>query len=173
MVHATRPEFISSIMREGLTATTLSHRVTGLWCHLQTPEAEKWSHDWGRTPLDVFSGCYIGVRTPEDSFDLKTGKKSLGGKGRALVKGTTGSPEMPVRIVSVTFRIPSAALALWREKLRTCLCSCIDAHGWRLSDGTKDNAKKHLWGLLARRMCYDRNYSSETGKWPCVKKLRT
>ena len=74
MVHATRPEFISSIMREGVTATTLSHRVTGLWCHLQTPEAEKWSHDWGRTPLDVFSGCYIGVRTPEDSFDLKASK---------------------------------------------------------------------------------------------------
>ena len=74
MVHATRPEFISRIMREGVTATTKSHGATGLWCHLQTPESEKWSHDWGRTPLDVFSGCYIGVRTPEDSFDLKASK---------------------------------------------------------------------------------------------------
>ena len=126
IIHATRPEFISRIMREGVHATTKSHHAIGLWCHLQTPESEKWSHDWGRTPLDVFSGCYIGVRTPEDGFELKTGKNSLGGKGdRVLVKGTAGSPDMPVRIVSVTFRIPSSALGAWRKKLRICVAQCI------------------------------------------------
>ena len=55
--------------------------------------------------------------------------------------------------------------------MRTCLASCIDMHGWGLTKGTKDNAKIHLWGLLARRMCYDRNYSSDTGKWPRVKMI--
>ena len=78
---------------------------------------------------------------------------------------------MPMRIVSVTFRIPSAALAAWREKLRICLAQCIDMHGRDLERGTKRNAKVQLWGLLARRLCYDRNNATPTGKWPRVKKI--
>ena len=65
--------------------------------------------------MDVFSGCFIGVRTSKDA-DLRTGKRSVGGDGkRILVKGTAEEASMPVRIVSVTFRIPSAALTAWRD----------------------------------------------------------
>ena len=114
-VHATRPEFIGPIMVVGVNATTRSHGATGLWCLRKTADSEKQSHDWGRTPLDVFSGCFIGVRTSKDA-DLRTGKRSVGGDGkRILVKGTAEEASMPVRIVSVTFRIPSTALTAWRD----------------------------------------------------------
>ena len=55
--------------------------------------------------------------------------------------------------------------------MRICLAQCIDMHGWQLAEGTKDNAKVQLWGLLAHRLCYDRNYATPTGKWGRVKRI--
>ena len=57
---------------------------------------------------------------------MRTGKRSTSGDGnRILVKGTAEEIKMPVRIVSVTFRIPSSALGAWRKKLRICVAQCI------------------------------------------------
>ena len=50
---------------------------------------------------------------------MRTGKRSTSGDGnRILVKGTAKEIKMPVRIVSVTFRIPSGALAACLERVQ-------------------------------------------------------
>ena len=106
LTHATRPDFIASIMMNGLKTSRKSHGREGLWC--QNDDAcEAASHDWGRAPLEKFSGCFITLKTPRDHRDLLTSQTRLGPGKRALVKGTPESAQIPVQIVAVTFRIPS------------------------------------------------------------------
>ena len=173
LVHATRPDFIASIMLHGPRTSNESHRVVGLWCRQEDASGDE-SYDWGRTPLDKFSGCVVHLKTPseKDNWYLLTGKNRLGGRGeRALVKGKPESTEIPIRVVSVTFRIPSISLDFWREKLRTCLSMCVDYHGNHLEDGTKAKAKKHLWALVANQLSYDRHGAWPTGRWNRVNKM--
>ena len=106
LVHATRPDFIAPIMMDGLRTSNESHGVVGLWCKKEDASEEE-SYDWGRTPLDKFSGCFITLKTPRDHRHLLTSQTRLGPGERALVKGTPESAQIPVRIVAVTFRIPS------------------------------------------------------------------
>ena len=106
LTHATRPDFIASIMVDGLKTSVKSHGKVGLWC-LKDDASEAASHEWGRTPLDKFSGCFITLKTPGDHQDLLTSQTRLGPGKRALVKGTPESAQIPVQIVAVTFRIPS------------------------------------------------------------------
>ena len=107
LTHTTRPDFIASIMVDGLkTSEKLSHGTVGLWCR-KDDACEAASHEWGRAPLDKFSGCFITLKTPRDHQDLLTSQTRLGPGKRALVKGTPESAQIPVRIVAVTFRIPS------------------------------------------------------------------
>ena len=174
LTHGTRPDDIATIMMVGMKATLQSDGSSGALCRKEDTDAEA-SYGWGRTPLDPFSGCFVGVRTPVDD-DMRTGPNTSGASGgsgeRILVKGPPESAEMPLRVVSVTFRIPSVALRAWREKLRTCLASCIETYGKeQLAPGTRKNAKTRLWMLVAHRLCYDREHASETGKWDRVNRM--
>ena len=69
LMHATRPDFIASIMVDGRRASNESHGVVGLWCRNEDA-CEEAIYDWGRTPLDKFSGCFIRLKTPRDHWDL-------------------------------------------------------------------------------------------------------
>ena len=169
MTHATRPDFLASIMLEGVRTTGLSHRVVGLWCR-RMDWADGDSHEWGRTPLDFFSGCFLTLTASTER--LKTSVKQIGGNGeRIVVVGPAHSSDIPVRISRVTLRIPSLQLQLWRDSLRICLAECIVEHGRHLARGHIKNAKKELWMLVAHRLCYDRRHAWETGKYKFVNSI--
>ena len=96
LMHATRPDFIASIMVDGLRTSNESHGVVGLWCKIKDAD-ENELYDWGRTPLDRFSGCVVVLKMPKDHWKLVTSQRRLKGRGeRRVVKGEKESTEIPV-----------------------------------------------------------------------------
>lgn len=166
MIHNTRIDNLAIIMLDGIGTSNASRTIVGLRC-----DAGEVSHDGGRcAPLDFFIGCSIEVRAPTSA--VRCSRTDIGGNNvRVFVTGSPESTTIPVRLCSVTFRIPSCQLDQWREGLRDCLSECIEKHGGHLTRKTKKKAKKQLWMLLAHRLLYDPRRACETGKYKKVAKI--
>ena len=175
LCHATRPDYLASIMLDGLNTIGHSHQTVGAWFLRRDMIDDEKAHDWGRTPLDFFSGCFLTVvaRNDHNYDDLRTSRNVLGGGGeRVVVKGAEYSSRIPIRITKVTLRMPSLQLDTWRDALKICIQDCVNHHGKNhLPAGTVKNAKKQLLMLVIHRLCYDRRYSSMTGKYERVTRI--
>ena len=115
----------------------MSHGVIGAWF---LDAAGEYNFEWGRTPMDYFHGCYVTAIADPDSVRMNRRIR----QGRAIdasdaepavVEGPAYSVALKLRLVSVTFRIPSPELRSWRESLKEACRQSIQQHGAFLGDG--------------------------------------
>ena len=88
MTHATRPDYLAAVMPDGAKTTGMSHGVVGLWCR-RMDCAEKDAHNWGRTPLDFFSGCFITLKASTENLEIDA--EDIGGDGERVAGRAGGA----------------------------------------------------------------------------------
>ena len=161
--HSTRDCFVAPILRDGLKTIGRSHEITGCWFR---DTAEVANLDWRLTPLDCLAGCYISVVA--DAGKVRQRRRLGADRTRAVVEGSAYSTHIPVRCLSVTFRIPSPELEQWRHDMYNVCRQSIFVHGDAVLGGAaQKNAIKSLWGLLQHRLSYGTD-AQDTGRWQKV-----
>ena len=164
--HSTRDAFVAPILHAGLKTTYQSHG--GIYCWFKDCVNQD-NFNWGLSPCDTLQGCVISVVA--DSAAVIRRRRFGADRTKALVRGDAAfSTSIPIRCVSVTFRIPSPQLRAWRDQLYNVCKQSIDTHGSLFMDkAAKKTALKSLWGMLSQcpPTCYDRN-AHPTGRWTKV-----
>ena len=163
--HATKDAYVPLICRDGMKGSKKSHQVIGGW--FLSEEKRDFLFKWGRCPLSTFTGCYLHVRAPTDK--LRENRRI--GRGRGVVQTCFQRSLLRVRLVAVTFLLPSSSMMAWRKRFRTAVEQTIEVAFPHLKElSGKRKTFKELWGLIGHR-CANMQFGSSLhfGRWTKVK----
>ena len=164
--HATKDAYLPLICRDGMKGSPKSHAVIGGW--FLSEEKRDWLFKWGQCPFSTFVGCYLHVRAPTDT--LRENRRI--GRGRGVVQTCFQRSLLRVRLVAVTFLLPSSSMMAWRKRFRTAVEQTIEVAFPHLKERSgKKKTFKELWGLIEHR-CANMQFGISlqwTGCWTKVK----
>ena len=116
--HGTRSTCIASILERGFFPSELSHGVTGLWTSVDFWPALQ----IGSSMFDQHYGVVVELAAPVSAI-INNRTIRAGKQWRRVVRDST-TQTLPVRLVSVTYRIRGPLMIEWFKSFEQCLHDC-------------------------------------------------